>query len=206
MKMKFEHHSVSDWDFQAGTPFILSTGRYVSPPSSLYLYGVASPTVNRAILCRLPSCQVVAQGEVRCWFRSDNVGLGQELYFRNQAALGTANYNNGYEMSIRGTWAYFYYVLGGTGHLLDAIAITRAQNTWSGWRVVFWNGIQPPTTPALAVDLYEKVGGIWVKRGHTIYDTNNRWAASGINRLGIGCNEYRNQAYWHDDTELWGLP
>lgn len=199
------HHSVADWDFEAGTAFTLSPAQYVSPPSSLYLYGTTPSMTGRTILCRLPSCQVVAEGEVRSWFRASQTLRGLNIYFRSQAVLGVANENNCYKMSLRSTFAYFYYNPGFSSFLLNSIPITFSDNTWVHWRVVFWNGIEPGVGPALAVDLYEEVAGLWVKRGATFYHTVNDWKDSATNRLGIGCTEYINQSYYFDDTELWGL-
>ncbi|MBA7527946.1 hypothetical protein ES705_20128 [subsurface metagenome] len=201
-----EHHSVADWDFSSSITRTLDNAIYVSPPSSLRISGPALSMVERSALCRIPETQVLPEGELRCWFRQPEVQFGQNFLFRNQAALGTANFDDCYMWSLRWNQAYFYRVLGGTGALLRQFAITRTANTWAHWRTVWWNGINPGGQPSLAVDLYEEVTGNWVQRNATFYHTDNEWKDSAVNRCGIGGYERRDMTSHFDDTEIWGPP
>lgn len=204
MSKKIEHHSVTDWDFSGGTVKILDNGQYVGAPSSLRLQGVAAPAVNRAILCREATTQVLPSGEVRSWTRSTSKNWGPYLVFRNQQALGGSNLKDCYFWHLWGTIAYFRVFINNVMVPIGSVPITMNENTWQHWRTVFWDGLQPGVGAAIVVEFYEEVAGTWIKRGATQYDPNNRWVASGINRMGLGWGDRVGEFQWFDNTELWG--
>ena len=203
MKKVIAHHSVVDWDFTPGTNKILDTDIFVSPPSSLRLGYGAAPEHSH-ILCRVAETLCIAEGEVRTWRLYRTVDVLWYLTFRNQSALGTADFLNCYRWV--GTWktaTLYRYNNGVPTGIGDGFDIEMVAGTWYHLRTIYWNGLNLEGTPALCIELYVEIDGQWVKQGNTLYDTVNEWKDSEINRSGIGG---RNIGYYQnfDDTEIWG--
>lgn len=196
-------HTVSDWDFQTGTQKTLDATYYVSSPKSLKLINTAVEPVRPNLLCRIAETLCIPQGELRTWQRSSIRTRDFYLNFRNQAPLGSANASNTYRWSITGDWAYLNRIIADASVNIGYFPVYWLSNVWTHWRTLFWNGANDLGDPALAVELYVEEGGLWVKKGVTLYDTLNQWKDSVINRLGLGA--WVNGAnHWFDDTEIWG--
>lgn len=203
-KLIANHHSVADWDFTAGTCKELTTGWFVSAPSCLRIRQTNGCEARPAVLCRIAETLCIAEGEIRTWHQGTNRTRDFRLIFRNQRALGGADYENTYYWSSVGDWAHLYRVIGGVGAEIGYFRVDWASNEWNHWRTVYWNGEDGAGNPALAVQLFKEVEGEWIQQGVTLYDTDNQWKDSLINRSGIGCwvSGYYNQLF--DDTEIWG--
>ncbi len=202
---KIEHHTVADWDFAGGAAYrSLSATYYVSAPTSLKLLKPAAPTFNEAVLCHIPETQLVAQGELRSWYRYPVVS-GRLFTFRNQAALGSANVNNCYLLLIAATTVYLFRCIGGGEIEVGHTSCRSSANTWEHWRVIWYNGHTPADAEAICVDVYKEIAGEWVKQGSTLYDTWNQFKDSAINRCGLCSQLIGGWAYYHDDTEIWGV-
>ncbi|MBA7642498.1 hypothetical protein ES703_50193 [subsurface metagenome] len=202
-QIKMEHHSVSDWDFEHGaTNRSLSAAQFISPPTSLRILEPTTATFMDVILCRVPATQCLPQGEVRSWVHSyyRNLHVAQ---FRNQKPLGSANQNNGYQIYLAMNVASLGRYINNVYSERDSTTCETFVSTWTRYRVVFWNGTTPGDVAALCVNLYREVAGEWVQEGSTMYDTDNSWADSEINRIGFRARStYNHPQYW-DDTELW---
>lgn len=203
-KIKTIHHTVADWDFETGTTKILDTAVYVSPPSSLKLGYGGAPPIYCTILCRIAATLCIAQGEVRTWVKADNINNPQFIYFRNQAALGSANPTNTYRWRKQVAGVWLYRIINDDETLIDTFNLVG--NDTYGWnhiRIIYWNGKNLEGQDALCNEFYLELAGEWVKQGETLYDTANQWAASEVNRSGIGA---QNNGWYQrfDDTEIWG--
>ncbi|MBA7536775.1 hypothetical protein ES705_29039 [subsurface metagenome] len=202
-KLKIDHHTLADWDFQHGALYrSLAADYYISEPTSLKYSGAPSSWAT-TILCRIPATLNLPQGEMRAWFRS-NYKILTPAVFRNQAALGTANYDNCYYVRIGAVDVSLVSYVGGFPSVRDSFAYTGYMNEWRHHRVFWYNGKTPAEQPSICVDLYDDVGGEWVKQGTTLYDTLNRWKDSAINRCGHLPLLYSGRLRWFDDTEIWG--
>lgn len=199
-----EHHTLADWDFQYGsTNRSLSAETFVSSPTSLRFMKYGAGAWNAAVLCRIPATLLLPQGEVRTWVYGYDA-LKVVALFRNQAALGSANYTNTYGLAVSNTTSTLIRYIGGAYSVRDSSTFTGFINQWFHTRVFFYNGKTPGDAPALCVDVYREITGQWVKQGDTLYDTANSWKDSGINRAGFrGYSLYNHKQYW-DDTEIWG--
>ena len=204
MKKIIAHHSVIDWDFQYGaTNRSLSSIQYVSPPTSLRILEPTTATFLDTILCRIPETQCLPQGEVRnwqyCYYRNLHPAV-----FRNQAVLGTADSENCYFVYLASTIAYLYRVISGVNSKRDQTTCQTFVDTWTHYRVVFWNGYTPALEEALCVNLYREVAGEWIQEGETMYDTDNSFKDSETNRIGFAARSLANHPQYWDDTEIWG--
>lgn len=199
-----KHHSVSDWDMQFGAPKTsLSTTRYVSAPSSLRVLEPTGDHYLDVVLCRVAETLCLPQGEVRNWVWHKIIAV-HTACFRNQAVLGTADRLNCYYVHLSGEIVRLYRIVGGTPSLRDQTTYQPFYETWTHLRVLFWNGLTPELVEALCVNLYREVAGDWEKEGETMYDTDNYWKDSEINRVGfIPYSTGNLEEYW-DDTEIWG--
>lgn len=202
-KLIAAHHTLTDWDFmRPDEEHSLSPDEFVSPPTSLKLYHAALSAVE-VVLCRIPATLLLPQGEVRTWHYSANPTC-RPAVFRNQAALGSSNYQNMYEMLVYPGFARFSYYSAGVGHTITTQACTVPVGQWNHWRVFWYNGKTPGEVPALCVDLYLEIAGEWQKQGSTFYHVPNYWKDSAINRCGFRQNRTGGVSYYIDDTEIWG--
>lgn len=205
MKIKTKkHHSVVDWDFTAGTFKVLSAATFVSAPTSLLVWNRNGDTIHPAILCRVAETLCIAQGEVRTWAITWDFSRDFRLTFRNQHTLGGASYSNCYNWRITGAWAHLFRTIADAEVLIGSIALDWPIWVWHHWRTRYWSGKTPGGADALCVELYWEVAGEWVQLGTTLYDTNDQWKDSEINRSGIGLWCDPGKGYYFDDTEIWG--
>ena len=202
-KVAAGHHSLADWDIQVSSDgYQFSGDFFVSSPTSIKFTSPLAGGQN-AILCRTPETQLLPQGEVINWQRSPNYTI-LGFTFRNQSALGTATCQNCYVIRLMFTVARLYRYTAGVLRDIGQWPNTFNKNTWERYRVVWWNGKTPFEVPALCVDLYKEVGGEWVKQDATVYDTDNRWKDSAINRCGLYTGLIATYVCWYDDTQIWG--
>ncbi len=197
------HHSIADWDWEQGaTNRSLSATQKVSAPTSLRILKPTAGAFYEVILCRFADALLVPQGELRTWQYSSR-NIFYFAVFRNQAALGTANYSNCYVWVLDATNATLYRMINGVSTTIGSVACPFTYPLWNHWRTVFWNGENLAGVPALCVNLYKEVTGAWVQQGATLYDTVNQWKDSAINRLGFRAYSENNYPEYWDDTEIW---
>jgi hypothetical protein len=194
--------AVSDWDFQYGASYhSLSPTYFVSTPTALKM-GDTTPSGGNALLSRLTDVQCVPEGELRTWLRC-HTSTDSLFIFRNQAALGVANVQNTYGMTISGGNCTLWKMLGGVYSAVGTFACAITSNVWQHWRAVWWNGENLTGTAAMVFQLYlADVDGNWVLKG-TLYDTVNSWKDSSINRVGLIKAGADSVANYYDDTEIW---
>lgn len=195
--------ATTDWDFGFGGSYrSLVTSKYISAPKSLQFYATASPNYD-VVLSRSPICQNLPQGEVRNWIWQDQ---NQHYFavFRNQAALGSSNYQNCYMLYNEAGALKLWRYQGGVGQQRGTTSATIPYNQWNEIRAVWWNGLTPGGADALSVVAYIRVGAIWTQLGGIIQDTAQTWKTSSINRCGFLHNVIGGHYGWFDDTEIWG--
>lgn len=198
------HHSITDWDFQDELVFCsLSADQFVSPPTSIRMLNPGSAPEFSTVLCRIPATQCLPQGEVRTWIY-EHTRSQYPACFRNQAPLGTSNFQNCYYVYLTGTTSKLQRLYLGAGITVDQSVCQTFADTWTHYRVFWYNGKTPADAPALCVDLYREIAGEWVKEGETLYDTNNYFKDSDINRAGFIMFSRLNYPEYLDNTEIWG--
>ena len=200
---KPEHHSVSDWDFTAGCVYALDTAQYVSAPRCLRVGGAGGSDMRSIFLCRTSATRNLPQGRVSSWHRGQNYNVLTAYPFRSQAPLGSATIANMYIVTITfNSWDLSKYV-GGVLTPITEFERQRAGDTWYHDRVTWWNGVTPENDAAITVMLESYIEGEWVQQDDWVYDTDNLWKDSAINRCGIGSMEDAEYYNWIDDTEIW---
>ncbi|MBA7544146.1 hypothetical protein ES705_36494 [subsurface metagenome] len=202
-KLKIEHHTLTDWDFEHGGLYrSLSTAFYISAPSSLK-FGPSPAWWATYVLCRIPATLCLPQGEIRAWHRTIQPTIPLAI-FRNQAPLGTVNILNCYVVSISATALSLGRYVNGVGRAIDSTDGYWVGSTWIHFRVFWYNGKTPGEEEALCVDGYREIAGEWVKIGNTMYDPDNVFKDSEINRIGFASTLFAGVEAWIDDTEIWG--
>lgn len=197
------HHTVTDWDWQDGAlGRSLYAGTYISPPTCLRLLK-DSTRVQEVILCKEANTLVLPEGEFREWHQNYYNTLYPAI-FRNQAANGTANWQNQYELLAQATTLFLRRYNGGVGVNKDSTLITPYVDVWKHYRTLWWNGKNGEGTPALCVELYIEEDSVWVKQGSTLYDVDNYWKDSAINRCGFRSYFGYTHPEYFDDAEIWG--
>ena len=199
-----KHHTLADWDFEEGATYrSLSATQFISAPTSLRMLNPTTADFLKVTLCRIPATLCLPQGEVRTWVYAYLKNFSPAI-FRNQAPLGSANGLNCYQVYLAGTNSYLYRYIGGVILLRDQDICQTFSYTWTRYRVFWYNGKTPGEVPALCVDIYREVYGEWQKCGRTLYDTDNTWEDSAINRAGFKVRTSYNYAQYWDNTEIWG--
>ncbi|MBA7543495.1 hypothetical protein ES705_35826 [subsurface metagenome] len=202
-KLKSEHHTLADWDFEFGSEGrFLSDDYFISPPTCLKMEP-PSEYIFTPILCRIPGTLCLPQGELRTWLRSihgDFILAG----FRNQAPLGTATRDNCYYIMATPTDTRLYLRLNDAGYLHSSTTPCYVIDEWQHFRIFWYNGFNPAEEESLCVDIYLDVASEWVKQGSTLYSRQNRWKDSEINRCGPFPHTFPAWPKYWDDTEIWG--
>lgn len=187
-------HSVSDWDF-SDAKWQLSAAHFVTPPTSLT--GIA-PWLDNA-LARPAQSLVLPEGKMATQMYLDGT-YAFDIAFRYQSALGDASAKDCYLVHFFTTGnIWLRYRIAGVTSGIAYWPVNCTPNTWEKWRLTWWNGSDPRNNPALAVRLERYVADAWVSYGD-LYDTNNRWKDSGMNRCGFS---FLFSHVWIDDTEIW---
>lgn len=188
------HHSVGDWD-KLGTYWRLDENHYISPPTSLFFYYEET----KAFLCRLPDSLCLPVGRLVGYFRYGYI-VTYSFTFRNQAPLGTANISNTYMLASSGYLRMdFGKRVADVYTLLGQWPVSWGLETWYRYRLTWWNAYNPQNVLSLAVQLEREEDGVWVDKG-ILYDTDNLWADSDVNRVGL---THPPGSIWFDDTEIW---
>lgn len=196
---KFTHHSITDWDWQGGVAGrSLDPTVFISPPSSLRMY-YATTYPQYSILCRDLLVRNLPQGEIRMWRKGHRTDVGPAC-FRNQNALGTANFSPGYSIKLGLPNCQILRDI----TIIGTLPITVVIDVWEHWRVRWYNSEDGAGNPALAIEIYKEVAGAWVSQIGTFYDTQNKYKDSAINRVGFRTHAAFGSAENYDDTEIWG--
>lgn len=187
-----------DWDYRYAN-WHLDAVRYITAPSSI---GSTSSAQN-SILSRLAGAQNLPIGGLDSWLYRHGEWWAQPrigFTFRNQNPLGASHINNSYLVSFSDRpEAFLWRRVGAVMNYIGEWVADWQVTTWKRYMVTWWNGYNEQNHPALVVRLQEWDGAQWVDRGE-LYDTNNEWAESPINRCGIVLGQVMNNA---DDTVIW---
>ncbi|GAH97702.1 unnamed protein product [marine sediment metagenome] len=198
-----EHHSIEDWDRSQPSSILLTDAHYVSEPSSLLFSEYEEESYWGTILSRHVDAQDLAEGRIVTQFQARVAGYQAGFTFRNQAALGTSNYENCYLIVFFGSEWHLDYVTGGVEHGIGATSMDFPTYEWIKLRLSWWNGYSDNGLPALAVMLERYIDGEWVKQGDTLYDEDNHFKDSETNRCGLHALGQTIDVIFYDDTEIW---
>ncbi len=198
-----EHHSVSDWDKNADATYMLDTAQFVSAPKSLRISGPGSTSPDTAFLCRIADTLNLPQGRLSTHLRCEDTDIMIHIYFRLQSALGIVFLQNGYRIRYLGDSIALHKIIGDTPTPIGYFAVVTNINTWYHDRWTWWNGRNPDAEEALTVMMERYIAGEWVQQDDWLYDTENRWKDSDINRCGIGGYEFLGKWTWFDDTLIY---
>lgn len=194
--------ALSDWDWGFSSSYrSLSSVWKISSPTSLKLTGPI-PAADYAVLCRKDNVLNVPEGEIRTWF--NRVSSEQlNVFFRNQSALGVANYQNSYYLyGLAGVWNLERWV-NNVKTTIGTFGVNIPVGEVRHVRFVWWNGENLQGTPCLSLAAFMENGqGEWELQA-TIYDTVNQWKDSDINRCGCSAKVATAQYCYLDDTEIW---
>lgn len=197
------HHSVEDWDRSHPAITILDDTICVSEPTSLWFKTHENAAVYPLLLSRHADAQNVAEGRMVGYLYGVGAVATGGFTFRNQSALGTAIRDNGFEVHIHDEgWSLLKRVGGVLSWTKEADG-TFPKNTWIQIRLSWWNGYTAAGLPALAVMMERYIAGEWVKQGDTLYDEDNEFKDSEINRCGPASRATSVNYAWIDDTEVW---
>lgn len=188
----------ANWDFQ-DTIWELAIDRYISAPSALKQLRQA----DNAVLSRLGHAYNLFIGGIDSWLFRATDGLTDKrigLLFRNQAFPPNSNLNNTYLVRIDSeSKAILYRREAEAMTYIGEWNISWPATTWKRYMVTWWNGYNPQNTPCLVARLQEWDGAAWLDKGE-LYDVENKWADSGINRCGLYLGQ---NFHYADDTIIW---
>ena len=192
---KRPHFSYTDWDFMNADWTLDETIYKAAPPS---LHG----TGGGLALAKHATTGALSDGRLIMWMRSSIADYLGYLFFRNQVADGTADYENCYYVRLDDDGLVFYYFLTGSSNPIDTHLMdwNWAINTWYKIRWTWWTSVD---RMYLRTERWD--GDAWVTLGGAadidFEDTNDRWKDETRNRVGI----YYMTSKWFDDVEVWGV-
>lgn len=196
------HHSISDFDKTNNAVWRLSDTEFISAPTSLAIGGSECQEEDTPFLCKIADTLDLPEGQLETLHTGIPSGDNSVLYFRNQRANGGSNAENTYSMRIRGLKVEFRVWVAGIFTDLDEIALVTEDDRWYRDRITWWNGLDPHCDPALVIMFERYTGPDWTQIGEWLYDTNNRWKTSGINRCGPGGWQMDDNIIYIDNTRI----
>lgn len=193
------HHSLADWDWQAGLSHTLDNTVKVVDPSSVRLQGALTNNYYAA-LCRRSNCQLIPEVQIDTYLRSvDMLESRPIITVSNQAPLGSAAIQNCYFLMFRGDISLVKCVAGGWV-LLQWWAWGAESDTWHRYRFTSWvtNG-----TLNFRIERYDAGEFVWVEPD--ALDPTPPWLLSPVNRCGVGLyNRALTEDVWFDETYVYG--
>ncbi len=123
--------------------------------------------------------------------------------FRNQHPLGETGYANTYWIYFTQTQIEFTRYVAGAATPLGVWAWAPPPDEWHRFRLTWYSGTDGDGSPALVIILEHQVAGEWVQLGGNVYDLDEHWKDSEINRMGAMASTFYGYPSWVDDTELY---
>ena len=188
------HFSRTDWDFEDAN-WTLDEIIYKAAPPSLHGTNAGAALVKHA------TTGALSDGRLITWTRASIITILINVFFRNQAADGTANFLNTYFTQLEETELKFYKRVAAGTTLLDTHAFTWnwAINTWYKLRHTWWSSVDRIylRVERWNGDSWETLGGA---ADTDFEDTDDLWKDAAVNRTGVFYYDSR----WIDDVEVWG--
>lgn len=200
---RLAHHTVSDWDRNPDAAWTLDDAYYISAPRSLKLGSLSPTDVLNIWLHRIAGAQCLPQGRIITYHRLTLIGEYPQVFFRNQAPLGSAVDTNTYRFMIERDFWYVDRIVNGIPHRLAIQDLETLALMWHRDRITWWNGESMEGISAITISLEREIDGVWVQQGDWVYDIANQWKDSAVNRCGIGYYQNADKYGWFDDTEIW---
>lgn len=175
----------------------LDSAIYVSSPSSLYTYGIATALVKTTTV----PISSVKEGRIDTYVRSNRVNQAAMIIFRYQDA-SNFYYAYFYWTPTAGTVTFeIHRVYGGVDTTLQTGNVTGLNiNEWIRIRVTWWNDYV-----GLVIRFEYWNGSTWVIGCNDAYDSNNYWKDVG-GRVGLKLLYYElGYKVWADDTYIYGI-
>jgi len=130
----------------------------------------------------------------------------QPCVFRNQAALGSADLQDGYSVVASGVnirlWRWVDWVF--SERAVEVCPIIVAG--WHHFRVRWYNMLGNVCQVELHVEIFWEIAGVWEKMGDTLIDSHPYFASSSRNRCGFRSTTSSSWPRWIDNTEIHGPP
>lgn len=159
--------------------------RFVSPPTSLLIAGG-----HTSFLCTHPDTLNLVSGRLTTW--SWHFGTLHALWilFRNQHAVGGANYTNCYVAYLwRDRAKFWYYKDGAKTDLEDDFTGFWPADVWYKFRLTWWQQISPQCQKTLYVKGELLVGEDWIQK-FLWEDPLDRYSDTGLARCGFHTIDY----------------
>lgn len=200
------HHSLADWNFQAGVGFAISSARFVSSPSALRRPTDATQgSLGRFALKESISGNLL-DGRFITFILFEHIALSDfRVYARSQTSPHLANPPNTYYFTLRPDRVIFSKrVANVEGWLADGLFFpTLTINTWRRFRLTWYTWLDAALEPTLRVIAEHEQAGTWVHIfTHDI--ASPLWQTSLTNLTGMelmGPDDLRQN--WVDDTMVY---
>ncbi len=206
MTMDKIHHSISDWEFSATPSLYINDQIYVSPPSCLCTVTRESGTYSPRFYLSDALAHCVPEGKLVTYHQFSKLSFNDiTVIFRGQTAPVDDFPDDCY-------WLRWYETKGSlyrreasinTNLVEGNIEPPLSVNTWHHHRVTWYEYISEMLEHLFRIEYEIYRGGDWQEIFH-YDDPLNKWAASSVNRFGLGTtayiDPYRNAI---DDTEIW---
>jgi len=200
-----KHHSLGDWEFEAGNEYFLSDEQYLSAPkalcSPLNITGVHNYYVylKESVIKNLPNGQFITG------FRYHSAIQPINIFFRQQPPLIHTPNQNGYYIYARfqfNTWAILKYVGGIGGIEYPGVLAVCPVDQWHQLKVEFYEYVDENLDPIFHIELFLFYDGDWQSQGYW-EDSDPTFGDSDVNRIGFSLYGHDiGSRHWADNTEI----
>jgi len=201
-----KHHSLGDWDFEAGHFYFLDNTEYVSSPTSLCTPLSTPATTYFYVFLKDTLGKNIPNGRFITDWRFTGFVDRMEIYLRQQPPFVHRGTEDGYVVLVNpvaGHWRISRYT-GGTGGIENTESLTSlVVDTWYKIKLDFYEYLNADLNYILRIELFVEIDGEWVSQGHWD-DSTPLFSDSEDNRLGFALRAYQVGAFaWVEDTQIW---
>lgn len=211
-KLIASHHSVADWDFQPDSWAGLDDYTFISEPTSLAC-PIKKSTYYQYVWVFLKEALGgnVAHGKICTWLWISHATTSTPRFFFRAQSLppttaGAQEPDDCYLVLVNQNVCTLYRRINKSNTTVGSHPWDPplTEMTWNKIALT-WETVTMPGGDWLAFLVEQEVDEAW-KQYPLIYDTQNLWATSGVNRVGFriaGTRSTPGKASRVDDTEVW---
>lgn len=197
------HHSLTDWLFETGKNWFISTVKFVSSPSSLARPNAFYTTIDGHFALKEAVSGNLKDGRAITYFHAERTDIRQlRCIVRAQTSPHLGMPSNCYMFTATQAVGRLTRVVSGSSNTLKEVATPFVWNinTWYRFRFTWYTFFSPSLETTLRLIIEYELAGTWTP--WLSYDeANPQWEASATNLLGFWSSNGNtdSRTFW-DDT------
>lgn len=197
------HHSLADWNFQAGRGFAIGNDRFISPPSALRRPTDATQGTSGNLALKEAVSGNLMDGRLTTYVLSEHaVYRSIVIFFRSQQSPHLGLPANTYRFTASYASTILDRLTGGSQFDITTGSppVSWDINEWHRFRFTWYTWLDANLEPILRAIIDQEVNAVWQQL--LLWDiANPLWQTSPTNLIGIQLGgSHAGTQVWIDDT------